>query len=179
MVERELDTLEETLNIDLGREQETELEKDPDYYPQFDEAIRKEAAEMGSHYELFYCLENSIRKLISDRLEAEHGSNWWSTNAVPKAVKDNVQDNMQKELDMGVTPRSTESIDYTTFGELGQIVRGNWDTFSDTFNSQKAFGRIMASLNILRGPIAHCSPLAADEELRLRLAIRDWFRLME
>jgi len=38
---------------------------------------------------------------------------------------------------------------------------------------------VMGSLNTLRGPIAHCSPLAEDEALRLRLAVRDWFRLME
>jgi hypothetical protein len=37
----------------------------------------------------------------------------------------------------------------------------------------------MASLNSLRGPVAHCVPLAEDEALRLQLAVRDWFRLME
>jgi len=37
----------------------------------------------------------------------------------------------------------------------------------------------MANLNTLRGPIAHCSPLAPDEVLRLQLTVRDWFRLQE
>jgi len=32
------------------------------------------------------------------------------------------------------------------------------------------------NLNTLRGPIAHCSELAQDEEIRLRLSVRDWFR---
>jgi hypothetical protein len=27
--------------------------------------------------------------------------------------------------------------------------------------------------------VAHCSPLAEDEVLRLKLSVRDWFRLME
>jgi hypothetical protein len=85
---------------------------------------------------------------------------------------------MLREAESGVTPRSSERIDYTTFGELSDIVRANWGTFSDTFNNEKAFGRIMASLNILRGPIAHCSPLAPDEVVRLGLAVSDWFRLM-
>jgi hypothetical protein len=40
-------------------------------------------------------------------------------------------------------------------------------------------GRVMATLNTLRNPIAHCCPLAPDEQLRLRLAVKDWFRLME
>jgi hypothetical protein len=29
------------------------------------------------------------------------------------------------------------------------------------------------------GPIAHCAPLAEDEVVRLRLSVRDWFRLMQ
>lgn len=37
--------------------------KDPEYYPQFDAAIRAEAAAMSKHYEVFYSLEKSIRVL--------------------------------------------------------------------------------------------------------------------
>ena len=37
---------------------------------------------------------------------------------VPEAVRVNVDKNVQRELDSGVTIRSTEKIDYTTFGEL-------------------------------------------------------------
>ncbi len=37
----------------------------------------------------------------------------------------------------------------------------------------------MTSLNMLRAPIAHCCPLAEDEIVRLRLTVKDWFRLME
>ena len=71
-------------------------------------------------------------------------------------------------------------MDYTTFGELSNIIVANWDLFGGTlFNSKKALEKVMASLNALRNPIAHCSPLAEDEQLRLRLAVGDWFRLME
>jgi len=78
-----------------------------------------------------------------------------------------------------VSQRSEDEIDYTTFGELGEIVRKNWVDFGSIFSSEKAFTKIMTSLNVLRGPIAHCCPLADDEVVRLQLAIRDWFRLME
>ena len=43
----------------------------------------------------------------------------------------------------------------------------------------KAVEKVMSTLNTLRGPIAHRSPLAQDEIVRLKLAVRDWFRLME
>jgi len=175
-VERDLDKVEEAFKIDLMRS--IREEKDEDYYPQFAHDLRQEAAEMGEHYELFYCLEKSIRKLIAETLEAQHGLNWWS-RCVPQPVLDNATNNMQREIDSGVTPRSEEEIDFTSFGELGEIVRKNWQDFDTIFSSQKAFTKIMTSLNMVRGPIAHCCPLAEDEIVRLRLTVKDWFRLME
>jgi hypothetical protein len=176
LVERDLDATEKRLGVDLHRSPEDG--KDEDYYPQFPISLRQEAAEMAQHYELFYCLEKGIRKLIADTLEAQKGEQWW-TNCVPQPVKTNVQNNMQREIDSGVTLRSEDEIDYTTFGELGEIVKGNWASFGATFSSEKAFTKIMTSLNTLRGPIAHCCPLGADEVVRLKLAVKDWFRLME
>jgi hypothetical protein len=72
-----------------------------------------------------------------------------------------------------------EELDYSTFGELSVIIASNWDVFGGLFTSKKAVEKVMASLNSLRGPIAHCSALAEDEVVRLQLAVRDWFRLME
>ena len=176
-LERDLDRVEHSLGLDLGRLEDAE-DKDEDYYPQFAQALRDEAARMSEHYEVFYCLEVSIRRLIADTLEGALGKTWWSV-AVPKAVQENAKANMQREIDSGVTLRSEHDIDYTTFGELGEIVRTNAASFDAIFSSQKAFTKIMTSLNTLRAPIAHCCPLAEDEVVRLRLTVRDWFRLME
>jgi len=133
---------------------------------------------MARHYEVFYCLEKSIRNLVEETLKASHGESWWE-KCVPKQVEENVKQNMKREIDSGVTLRSESEIDFTTFGELGEVVRSNWTDFGSTFSSEKAFTKIMTSLNMLRGPIAHCCPLAGDEVLRLQLAVKDWFRLME
>ena len=78
-----------------------------------------------------------------------------------------------------MTPRSADLLDYTNFGELGEIIKANWVLFSDTFSDMKAVENTLARLNTLRGPIAHCSMLVEDEVMRLRLSLRDWFRLME
>ena len=176
-LERELDRVEQALSLNLERG-EGDDDKDEDYYPQFAQALRAEAAGMGEHYEVFYCLEASIRRLVAETLEGAHGATWWDAK-VPQTIRDNAKANMQRELDSGVTLRSEHDIDYTTFGELGEIVRTNWASFDAIFASQKAFTKIMTSLNMLRAPIAHCCPLAEDEVLRLRLTVRDWFRLME
>jgi hypothetical protein len=176
-VELDLDRIEQTLKLDLGRKKNKVI-KDNVYYPQFEAEIRNEAKQMSKHYEIFYCLEKSIRELITTSIETSYGDDWWN-NKVPQKVRDEVKGRIQREVDSGVTPRSDEEIDFTTFGELGDIIKSNWDVFGTIFNSQRAVERVMTNLNTLRAPIAHCSKLAEDEVVRLQLSVRDWFRLME
>lgn len=168
----------------VGRENKIKLrplkEKGPRdaYYPQITEKIRHDAAIMAQHYELFYSLEVSIRDTIRARLEEIDNENWWD-KYVPQFIRDNAAVNKKKETEAGVTPRSDDWLSYTNFGELGQIITANWSIFSDMFTDQKAVNATVARLNTLRGPIAHCSILAEDEVVRLKLSLRDWFRLME
>jgi len=179
LVEHDLDQVELEYAVDLRRGHRSTIEADESYYPQIESAIRAQAAAMAPHYEVFYSLETSIRTVIADSLEAEEGEQWWDTERVPQKIQQEAKDRRQKEIDTGVTPRSDELIDYTTFGELSEIIKANWDIFGSIFSSVKAVERVTSNLNTLRGPIAHCSPLAEDEVVRLRLAVRDWFRLME
>jgi hypothetical protein len=152
-------------------------DKDEEFYPQFPEHIRRQAESMARHYEIFYCLETSIRQLISDRLREEIGTEWW-VQAVPEQIRKNAEENRRRESETGMTPRSDEMIDFTTFGELGQIISANGRIFGDTFRDLKAVSRVMSSLNSLRAPIAHCCPLAEDEVGRLQISLKDWFRQM-
>lgn len=179
LILHELDKVEADHDVVLGHKLDKVSEKDEKYYPQFESKVRVKAREMAQHYETFYCLEVSIRTLITEMLEEKAGATWWENeDIVPKVVQDGVSSRIKKELDSGISRRSDESIDYTNFGELGEIIKKNWDTFGSIFNSSKGVERVLASLNTLRGPIAHCSQLAEDEILRLTLSVRDWFRLM-
>lgn len=177
LIESELDQIERAHAVELRKK--VVSKNDENYYPQFEDAIRKEAAIMGEHYAVFYCLERSIRGLINDALEEAEGKNWWTSKRIGDYIKDEVKKNINKEKDSGMTLRSSEPIDYTNFGQLGEIITSNWDIFGSMFNSQKAVQNVMVRLNTLRGPIAHCSLLAEDEILRLQLSLKDWFRLME
>ena len=177
-IESEIRQIERDQDIDLGHKDQQEQRLDQTYYPQFVERLRTEAARMSTNYAIFYCLENSIREIIVQRLEEQNGPQWWDT-AVPEAVRKNAQANHKKELSSGVTPRSSDLIDFTNFGELGEIIKANWAIFDDMFRDVRAVEKVLATLNTLRAPIAHCKALAEDEELRLHLALRDWFRQME
>ena len=178
LFEHDMDRIEREHGVNLDRGHRTAVAADQAYYPQIESDIRAAAAQMAPHYEMFYSLEVTIRRLIADSLEGAEGEGWWQT-AVPDEIRKNAEKSKQRELDSGTTPRSDEPIDFTTFGELGEIIRSNWDVFGAIFSSQRAVGRVMTSLNTVRGPIAHCGVLAEDEVLRLQLAVRDWFRLME
>ena len=109
----------------------------------------------------------------------EEGEQWWDSGRINSDIITEVDKRIQKEIDSGVSLRSTVKLDYTTFGELSVIITSNWNLFGAIFNSRKAVEKVMSNLNTLRGPIAHCSLLSKDEVLRLRLTVRDWFRMMQ
>lgn len=178
ITEYHLDNIEEMYGLELQREPKEEIQK-KEYYLQFAFDFRKEAKLMAEHYEVFYCLEKSIRALILELMNEKYGENWWDEK-VSEPIKANVKSNIKRDEDSGFTIRSEEKIDYTTFGELSQIVSSNWEAFDELFKrGQKSFQRIMTNLNQLRGPIAHCSSFTEDEIVRLELTVKDWFRLME
>ena len=64
--------VERELKIAIQPRTTTE-EKDEEFYPQFPEEIRQEAEAMARNYEIFYCLEVSIRQLVSGRLQKNAG----------------------------------------------------------------------------------------------------------
>ena len=176
-IEAAVQRVERETGVDLGHRPAVEGGLDETYYPQFEEKIRREAADMSAHYRVFYCLENSIRSLITEILLEKHGTEWWAAKA-PENVRNHVAATQKKERESGIAVRSQEPIDYTTFGELGEIIKGNWSDFTDVFQDIKALEKVISTLNVLRGPIAHCKPLAEDEVVRLHLSVRDWFRSM-
>jgi integrase len=147
-------------------------------YPQFDALVRAEALEMAKHYKVFYCLEISIRKLIVNVMEGAYGPDWWNSGKVNQQIKQEVDNLMSKEIDSGMTQRSERQIDYTTFGQLSQIIIQNWDVFDKVPKSRNAVGNVMASLNRIRGPIAHFSPMSDREVKRLELTVEDWFSIL-
>lgn len=177
LITDELRKIEEQYSIELGHLPKPRASS-VEYYPQFEQAVRTEAAEASEHYEVIYCLEQSIRKLISETLEDAAGADWWNSGKVPQEVQQEVNRRLKAEKESGMTQRSTELIDYTTFGELSVIISANWDLFTTVLTDQRAMSRVMTSLNLLRNPVAHCTPMADDEVERLRLSVKDWFRLM-
>lgn len=146
-------------------------------YEQFEKDVRLAASKMSEYYEIFYCLEVSIRRLVSSMMEETEGADWWNSNRVDSGLRTEVGHLRKREIESGISPRSDNNLDYLTFGQLGQIITSNFELFETILTSKSAVSRVMNQLNLLRNPIAHCCNLGPDEADRLRLSVLDWFRL--
>lgn len=178
LITEELKRIEQKFNIELGHTRSLEDASAVQYYPQFEQTVRAEAAEMSQYYELIYCLEQSIRKLITETLHDAVGADWWNSGKIPDEIQKQAEISVQREAESGMTRRSDALLDYTTFGELSIIITKNWDLFNTILSNQRAVTRVLNNLNLLRGPVAHCCPISQDETERLKLSVKDWFRLI-
>jgi hypothetical protein len=129
-IEADVRRVEVEQKVDFGHRKKRQQSGDEDFYKQFSVKLREEAEAMARHYVIFYCLENSIRELITARLRELHGETWWD-QSVPQSVRENCKKNRDRELASGITVRSEYMIDYSTFGELGEILKANSETFGD------------------------------------------------
>lgn len=174
-----LSRIENEFAVNLGHVSGAAANRKAMEYEQFEADLRSEAARMSEFYEVFYCLENSIRQLVADLLSEMEGVDWWKSARVDeKRIREAAEARRKKEIDSGIPPRSDHLIDYTTFGELSQLITDNWDIFGTIFNSKTAVSNVSNQLNLLRGPIAHCNPTDELEQERLNLAVRTWFKIM-
>lgn len=142
----------------------------------FSPRIIHAANRMSSIYIVFYCLENSVRELITDRLSERNGVDWWEL-CVPGKIKESVQKlKDQEERNRYHTQRSTASIGYTMFGNLAQIITNKWEDFSDLFPTQAWISSRFADLEMSRNIIMHTGMLPEIEIERIESICRDWIR---
>lgn len=146
--------------------------EEADYSPR----IIFDAKNMASIFVVFFCLENSVRELITDRLAERHGVDWWET-CVPKQIRNAVEKlKVKEEKNRYHTQRSTALIGYTLFGNLEQIIISKWEDFSDLFPSQSWVTSRFTDLEMSRNIIMHTGTLPAIEIDRIESIARDWVR---
>jgi hypothetical protein len=142
----------------------------------FSPRILYEAEKMSSVFSAFFCLENSVRELITERLLERKGPDWWTT-AVPGKIKQAVEKLKDREgKNRYHAPRSSALIGYTLFGNLAQIIISNWNEFSDLFPDQAWVTSRFNDLEMSRNIIMHTGALPPIEIERIQSIVRDWIR---
>jgi hypothetical protein len=138
--------------------------------------LRDQALRMTRLYALIYCFENSVRNLITQRMEEQHGVGWWASK-VPKKARDYAT-RMQADAKTNswLEGQRHDPIAFVTFGHLADIVTENWDDFSDLIPTQHWLRQRMEELEKSRNFIAHNRYLLPAEFHRLEMYISDWNR---
>lgn len=142
----------------------------------FSPIIMHSANRMASLYVAFFCLENAVRELISERLLERKGIDWWQ-NCVPQKIKKEVEAlKAKEEKNKYHAQRSVTLIGYTMFGNLAQIIINNWQDFSDLFPDQAWISSRFNDLEMSRNIIMHTGVLPEIEIERIESITRDWIR---
>ena len=142
----------------------------------FSPRVWSDATKMSSVYTALYCIENTIRNFIVERMSERHGIDWWE-KTVPKKIKDSVLDLKKKEeKNKYHSNRSGTEIGYTMLGNLGQIIIANWSDFSDIVPNQAWLTSRMDDLEMSRNIIMHTGVLPTDEIDRIESIVRDLLR---
>lgn len=174
LVEDSLNSLEETgISIKAGQKlQNVSRIEETDFSPK----IVYDGIKMSSIFTVFFCLENSVRELINERLSERHGPAWWNEK-IPNKIKENVEKLKEKESHNRYhTQRSASSLGYTFFGQLCQIIIANWDDFSDLIPDQHWINSRFNDLEMSRNIIMHTGVLPDIEIERIESICRDWLR---
>jgi len=142
----------------------------------FSPRVWHEAVSMSSVYTALYCIENTMRNFIVERMSERHGIDWWE-QTVPKKIKE-VVNNLKKQEAKNKyhSNRSGTEIGYTMLGNLGQIIVANWDDFSDIIPNQAWLTSRMDDLEMSRNIIMHTGILPQDEIERIDSIVRDLLR---
>jgi hypothetical protein len=141
---------------------------------EYDQKIIADAKKMASVFVAFFCLENSVRDLIEERLRDRHGIDWWEKKVSTRIQEAAATLKQKEQINRYHANRSASLIGYTTFGQLAQIIIGNWDDFTDLFPDQAWVNSRFRDLEVSRNIIMHTGVLPPSEIDRIESISRDW-----
>ena len=141
----------------------------------FPASLRNAAMQALPAYLAFFCLENSARELIGERMSERHGTDWW--DKVSRSIQEKVEGRQNKEgKDRWHMKRGATHIYYTDFGDLKSIIQLNWPDFEDLFPDVNWVIMRFTELEASRNIVAHNNVLEKNEIDRIKMYLVDWVR---
>ncbi|OBJ46535.1 hypothetical protein A5630_00770 [Mycolicibacterium mucogenicum] len=142
---------------------------------EFPASLRSAAMQALPAYMAFFCLENSARELISERMAERHGTDWW--DKVSRSIQEKVEKRQAQEgKDRWHMKRGATHIYYTDFGDLKAIIQLNWADFEDLFPDVNWVITRFTELEASRNIVAHNNVLEKNEIDRIKMYLVDWVR---
>jgi hypothetical protein len=159
-----------------GRAISDEERKERDLLASVEENVRSGAIAMQNSYRILYVLENVVRSLINERLSDKHGANWFDKRATSSMKKKLVDLKAREEKNQWHTGRNTEPLFHMDFGDLGKLIKNNWEEFDDLLPSQSWVESRLDEAERSRHLISHTNILSSEETSRLEMYLRDWIK---
>lgn len=127
-------------------------------------------------YTAIAAFENSVRALVVKTLMEKFKEEWWEKGTA-NGIRERAQKRMEDELQARWhAQRGRDPINYTTFGDLKNIMQNNWDEFEDLVGSLAWASGIFEVVERSRNVIMHSGSLEREDIERLGVNIRDWVR---
>lgn len=141
-----------------------------------DDELVANAKSMAIVYAATAAFENSIRGLIKTILLENLGENWWKLSVSEKIRKraENRRDEEKKVK--WHTQRGDDPIFYTTLGDLGNIIKTNFEKFEPYIQSAEWAASVFDVVERSRNVIMHSGTLGKEDIERLGINIRDWVK---
>lgn len=167
----------------LGKEKGISVTKSGDFQPvsrvveiDFSPIVWHNACDMASVYQSIFCIENTIRNFIVERMSERYGLDWWNDKVPSKIKSDVIKLKTKEQRNKFFSSRSDSEIGYTMLGNLGQIIINNWEDFSDIIPSQAWLTSRMDDLEMARNIVMHTGVLPQIEIDRITSIVRDLLR---
>jgi hypothetical protein len=127
-------------------------------------------------YTAIAAFENSVRALVVKTLIEKYKEEWWEKGA-SNGIRERAQKRIEDEqLAKWHAQRGQDPINYTTFGDLKNIMQNNWDAFEDLIGSLAWASGIFDVIERSRNVIMHSGMLEREDIERLGVNIRDWVK---
>ena len=142
----------------------------------FPEDLLKESMDMSDCYQILYCFENDLRKVISDVMLESIGSDWWE-QCVRQSIRDDVKRNQTAEQNSVYYGRIDDPLYFTTLGDLKEIVTENYEYFENYFRSKRFVDELLFQINRLRVVVGHNCMLENMDIKTLKQNIERWYTI--
>ena len=141
-----------------------------------DDELVANAKSMAVVYAATAAFENAVRGLIKNILLENVGENWWA-DAVSEKVRKRAETRKEEEKKIKWhTQRGDDPIYYTTMGDLGNIIRANFEKFEPYIHSAEWAAGVFDVVERSRNVIMHSGTLGNEDIERLGINIRDWIK---
>lgn len=135
------------------------------------------ANQASDGYKLFFVFENYLREFVVETLSKNGTDTWW--DKLPLDVQQEIdkhEENEGTKIWMAIGSRDKSAL--MTYPQILRVIDSCWKDYFQELVRDKALVQEARMVSHLRNTICHMTPISFEEMDRVKLVIRDWFRVV-